>query len=89
MSIEDTYRAEKIINYFKTTRKEQIKAWKKRMGRRCGLVEKCTDLLSEYLEGRRNIERIVFKTVGTIFRGVNNNRFTLEQAEAKLQEGRT
>ncbi len=52
-------------------------------------MEKCTDLLNEYLEGRRNIERIVFKTVGTIFRGVNNNRFTLEQAEAKLQEGRT
>lgn len=26
VSIEDTYRAEKIINYFKTTRKEQIKA---------------------------------------------------------------
>ena len=30
-------------------------------GRGCGLVEKCTDLLSEYLEGRRDIERIVFK----------------------------
>lgn len=48
-----------------------------------------TDLLNEYLEGRRDIKRIVFKIVGTIFRGVNNNRFTLEQAEAKLWEGRT
>ena len=27
-----------------------------------------------------------FKTVGTIFRGVNNNRFTLEQALTKLWE---
>lgn len=51
-------------------------------------MEKCTDLLNEYLEGRRDIERIVFKVVGTIFRGVNNNRFTLEQAEKKLWEGR-
>ena len=52
-------------------------------------MEKCTDLLNEYLEGRRDIERIVFKVVGTIFRGVNNNRFTLDQALTKLQEGRT
>lgn len=56
--------------------------------RRCGLVERCTDLLNEYLEGRRNIERLVFKTVGTIFRGVNNNSFTLEQAMTKLWERR-
>lgn len=47
-------------------------------------MEKCTDLLKEYLNGRRDIERFVFNRVGTIFRGVNNNRFTLEQAEAKL-----
>lgn len=58
-------------------------------GRGCCLMEKCTDLLNEYLEGRRDIKKIVFKTIGTIFRGINNNRFTLEQAEAKLWEGRT
>lgn len=51
-------------------------------------MEKCTDLLKEYLNGRRDIERTVFNVIGTIFRGVNNNRFTLEQAEAKLWEGR-
>lgn len=49
-------------------------------------MEKCTDLLIEYLEGRRNINKCVFNIVGTIYRGVNNNRFTLEQAEAKLWE---
>lgn len=49
-------------------------------------MEKCTDLLKEYLEGRRDIEKIVFKVVGTIFRGVNNKRFTLEQAIVKLWE---
>ena len=49
-------------------------------------MEKCTDLLKEYLNGRRDIERTVFNVIGTIFRGVNNNRFTLEQAEAKLWE---
>lgn len=51
-------------------------------------MEECTRLLNEYLEGKRNVKKIVFKVVGTIFRGVNNNRFTLEQAEAKLWEGR-
>ena len=51
-------------------------------------MEKCTDLLNEYLKGRRDINKIVFKIVGTIFRGINNDRFTLEQALAKLWEGR-
>ena len=58
-------------------------------GRGCCLMERCTDLLNECLEGRRDIERIVFKVVGTIFRGINNNRFTLEQAIVKLNERRT
>lgn len=50
-------------------------------------MEKCTDLLNEYLEGRRDINKIVFKIVGTIFRGVNNNRFTWEQVEKELFGG--
>lgn len=49
-------------------------------------MEKCTDLLKEYLNGKRNIDKCVFNVVGTIYRGVNNNRFTLEQALAKLWE---
>ena len=51
-------------------------------------MEKCTDLLNEYLNGRRDIDRFVFNVIGTIFRGVNNNRFTLEQAMSKLNERR-
>lgn len=51
-------------------------------------MEECTSLLIECLEGKRDVEKIVFKAVGTIFRGINNNRFTLEQAEAKLYEKR-
>ena len=51
-------------------------------------MEEYTKLLEDYLNGRRDIEKIVFNIMGTIFRGVNNNRFTLEQAEAKLWEGR-
>lgn len=58
-------------------------------GRKCFLMEECTDSLKEYLNGKRNIEKIVFKVVGTIFRGVNNKRFTLEQAIVKLNERRT
>ena len=49
-------------------------------------MEKCTDLLKEYLNGKRNIDKCVFNVVGTIYRGVNNNRFTLEHALAKLWE---
>ena len=29
VSIEDTYKAKEIINYFKETRRQQIEAWKK------------------------------------------------------------
>lgn len=49
-------------------------------------MEKCTDLLKEYLSEKRNIDKYVFNIVGTIYRGVNNNRFTLEQALTKLWE---
>lgn len=52
-------------------------------------MEKYTNLLNEYLNGRRDINKCVFNIVGTIYRGVSNNRFTLDQAEAKLWEGRT
>ena len=52
--------------------------------RRYDLMEKCTDLLTEYLEGRRDINKCVFNIVGTIYRGVSNNRFTLDQALTKL-----
>lgn len=47
-------------------------------------MEKCTDLLNEYLKGKRNMSKGVFKIIGTIFRGVSKDRFTLEQAIAKL-----
>lgn len=49
-------------------------------------MEKCTDLLNGYLKGKRNVSKVVFKIIGTIFRGVNKDRFTLEQAIAKLYE---
>ena len=49
-------------------------------------MERCTDLLNEYLDGKRNVGKTVFNIVGTIYRGVSNNRFTLEQALTKLWE---
>ena len=49
-------------------------------------MEKYVELTKEYLNGRRNIDKYVFNIVGTIYRGVNNNRFTLEQALTKLWE---
>lgn len=47
-------------------------------------MEKYVELTKEYLNGRRDIGKFVFYVVGTIYRGVTNNRFTLEQAEKKL-----
>lgn len=38
VSIKDTHRAEEIINYFKTTRKEQIEAWKREWQQKEGVV---------------------------------------------------
>lgn len=51
-------------------------------------MEEFTDLIRDYLGNRRNIKKQVFKLSRCIYRGVNNNRFTFEQAEAKLWEGR-
>lgn len=88
INIKDLDRAEEIINYFKETRKRANRSLEKRMatGRRCCLMEECTNLLKEYLSEKRNIDKYVFNIVGTIYRGVNNNRFTLEQALTKLWE---
>lgn len=52
--------------------------------RRCDLMEGYVELTKQYLAGRRNISKKVFKLVGTIFRGINNNRFTFEEVEKEL-----
>lgn len=51
-------------------------------------MEEYTEVIKEYLGSRRNIKKQVFEIARWIYRGVNNNRFTFEQAEAKLLEGR-
>ncbi len=43
-----------------------------------------TKLLKEYLGKQRHFTKTMFKIAGTIYRGVNNNRFTVEQALNKL-----
>lgn len=47
-------------------------------------MEKCTDLLNEYLEGRRNMGRKVFYLMGRVYRGINNSRFTWKYVYEKL-----
>lgn len=43
-----------------------------------------TRLLKEYLGEQRTFTKTMFKIAGTIYRDVNNNRFTVEQALNKL-----
>lgn len=50
-------------------------------------MEKFTELVKENLKDRRNLKRKIFRLAGTIYRGISNNRFTLEQAEEKLFGG--
>lgn len=43
-------------------------------------MEKCTELFKRHLNGKRNWTKTMFKIAGTIYRGANNNRFTVENA---------
>lgn len=47
-------------------------------------MEEYVKSLQEYLEGKRNFNKTMFKVAGTIYRGVNKNRFTIEKAFSKL-----
>lgn len=42
-------------------------------------MEEYTIALREYLKNRRDFKKTIFKIVGTVYRGVNNNRFTVDQ----------
>lgn len=47
-------------------------------------MEKYVEIVKEYLGLKRNIGRKIFYLMGRVYRGVNNNRFTCEEAEEKL-----
>lgn len=42
-------------------------------------MEEYIETLKEYLQGRRDTTRKVYSIMGTLFRGVQNKRFTWEQ----------
>lgn len=42
-------------------------------------MEEYIEDLRDYLQDRRNISRRVYNIMGTLFRGVQNKRFTWEQ----------
>lgn len=46
-------------------------------------MEKYVELLKEYLGKQRHFTKTMFKVAGTIYRGVNSNRSTVEQALKK------
>jgi len=41
-------------------------------------MEKYVELLKNYLNGKRDYTKTMFKIMATIYRGVNNGRFTLD-----------
>ncbi len=47
-------------------------------------MEEYVKSLQEYLEGKRNFNKTMFKVAGTIYRGVTNKRFSIEKAIKKL-----
>lgn len=51
-------------------------------------MKEYTETLKQHLVNNRNWTKTMFKIAGTIYRGVTNNRFTLEQGLEKLNEGR-
>lgn len=50
-------------------------------------MENYTELLKEYLGKRRDCSKDVFKLAGRIYRGANNNSFTLDEALAVINRG--
>ena len=48
-------------------------------------MEEYTNALKEYLKDRRNLKKTIFKIVGTIYRGVNKGRFTLDEGLTALK----
>ncbi len=50
-------------------------------------MEKLTQELKNLLKGKRNCKKEICKLVGTIYRGIENNNFTFEDAEKYLIEG--
>lgn len=49
-------------------------------------MEKCTEVLKEYLKGKRNYTKTMFKILGTIWRGSEKGRFTLDKGVKALNK---
>lgn len=49
-------------------------------------MDEYTCILKEYLDGKRDINKIVYKIMGTTIRGSNNGRFTIDEAMAKVKK---
>ena len=66
-------RAKEIIKYFKNTRKEQIKAWRKEWKL---TTEDFINVLTRFLDGKRDVTKDTYKLMKTIyFKEVMNNGY--------------
>lgn len=49
-------------------------------------ISEYTKALQEFLREQRYFSKTMYKVAGTIYRGVNNNRFTMEEGLEKLNK---
>ena len=59
------------------------------MERRCGLMERYVDVVRGYLGTKRDIDKLVYRIVGTVYRAVTNKRITWEQGIDKIENLKT
>lgn len=48
-------------------------------------MEKYTNLLKDFLNGKRDYTKTMFKIMGTIYRGSENGRFTIDEGLVALK----
>lgn len=74
INAKDKFKSKQIIKYFKNTRKEQIKAWRKEWKL---TTEDFMNILINYLNGRRDINKRIYKALKNIYmKEVRNNGYT-------------
>lgn len=52
-------------------------------------MEEYVEVLKDYLQGKRDYTKIMFKISGALYRGVSNGRFTWEEGLKVMRQGGT
>lgn len=78
-------KAKEIIKYFKTTRKQQIEAWRKEWKL---TTEDFIETLKRYLDGKRDINRNTYKIMKAIYMKevINNGNTSINNSGNQVVE---